>query len=369
MENVGTENAPHLSTAPRLKWRDFRRLLAAQVNDDGDVYRATDTLLAENNSYAEHRCTGRIRLDDGVPSMSYCGRWHCWRCGDIRLWLERRRLQIGTERIAAAGVLWFTTVIDSDARRSVELVDFQSRLSGLLGIWRKKAHREGVELHYAVVYGFKSTGQIHAHIMANWLPAPMRKPTSRHQFRHVDEWLDGRAKKRQLTLWHELAQSSERVANYSANNLRSVLAVELPSNFQRITYSRGFPKLSSDDVPSVTGDALVDYAIAHFGAVVSNPSCDTIVKPSGDNEQHIYKDSQSYGTSAQSPARQHSNRAAPATQHRQRSTGASQTIVERRKNYANNLLKSSNHYVATERLERRRTAKEYGIAQKYREPP
>jgi hypothetical protein len=356
LEHSHSDSRHHLSTTTNLNWWTFRRQLSAQLVTTGDTYRAIDTLLATNNRHGSTRCTGVLKLIDGVPSLSYCGRWHCWKCGETRLWNERKRLLHGAEQIAAAGALWFTTVYDTDTQRSVQPIDFQVRLSRLLDTWRKKAQRDGVALQYATVYGFKpTTGQIHAHILSNWLPAPFSAPTRRHQYHHRDAWLDGRAALGNLTLWHELAQSVQRVAHYSANNLKSVLRVDLPSNFQRLVYSRNFPKLP---------------------ATVAT-----------DTQQPIYKYTQTNSTHADKPHTAHSDASAiplqrkvstqdgdrtQRTADRRRTHARIEPVVMRDNRRTNKLLHVSSHHAkpdANTGTQRRTEQETFDAAPQIRVPP
>lgn len=221
------------------------------------VYDVQSHLLSENKKHGHRRCTAPMHLDgDGVPTLGYCGRWPCWKCADTRLWLERRRMLLGASQLFDTSGLWFVTVTRKSTYRKFDTAAWRKNTDELIKRWHKKAVRAGVELVYCHVTGFKpSNGEIHAHMLVNWCPSPVSSPTPNYPHHHRDTWLEPKAAELGLTLWIELAQSPDAVGKYTARNLESVAGVEFPAHFQRVKYSRSWPKLPPKEKP----DALIEF--------------------------------------------------------------------------------------------------------------
>jgi hypothetical protein len=134
--------------------------------------------------------------------------------------------------------------IGSQVHRNPSIEEWRENSDALFDLYRRKAARSGVKLTYAYVTAFKpSNGEIHGHFLTNWLPSPVSSPTPSHPAHHDDMWLESSAKERGLTLSIEKAQSADAAGIYTAGNLKSTIGRPLPPHFQRVKYSRSWPKL------------------------------------------------------------------------------------------------------------------------------
>ena len=230
-------------------WYQVKQNIAAIVADGHgsiDALKAAhDYLQQVNTSHGASRCTGQFTTRNYLPSQSFCNRYECWRCGDVRIHQDIERALTGmlSGDYGRYRTWYLVTVTYSDATRSTDTdalkVDFQTATQDILKAWRMAANRQGHTLRRFVFYGFKQSGQIHAHIVASWLPDAVLE---RHRYQHAvmsSRWLNSICSKSGMVAHVETVTDSIAVANYIKRNVKSTIH-KMPYNAVRVSFSRSW---------------------------------------------------------------------------------------------------------------------------------
>jgi len=180
-----------------------------------------------------------------------CYKWDCKRhqCRKARLNSEVTRIELGIQQMQERGdKVWFLTVTTLDeAELTYDLdamKDFAVRVSKLLERLREWASRVNHPLLRVRVFGFKGINavtpyQLHAHVICSWIP----DPKAVQEAIYVSPKLNEYAEQLNLKIHLEITKDPIAIARYSAKNVQELEGIELPSFFQRISYSRNWRPL------------------------------------------------------------------------------------------------------------------------------
>lgn len=208
-----------------MQWHELRNKLK-QITDDNGVYDAYDYLLMVNNAHGVNRCRGNVGVDNaGVPTLTFCNRLSCWKCGVLVVNNHKQHAVNGAERLFNNGVdVWSMTAQPSDGDNT----DYNKRLSAFLKTFSNNIVRDGRKLRYACYTGIKpSNGLLHSHFILSAMPVDaIHTPTTEYPHRYTSEWLTKTAYNYQLENFAVLLPTITDVidmAQYSADNLMSVV--------------------------------------------------------------------------------------------------------------------------------------------------
>jgi hypothetical protein len=109
------------------------------------------------------------------------------------------------------------------------------------------AKRNDTRLGYAAYFGLKkSSGQLHAHILCDYLPDAVSEPLQEYEYHHVSQWLSDTLSEYglecfilELPNYKDIVHMSE----YTSNNTRSLLRSDLPARFRSVRHARHWHKL------------------------------------------------------------------------------------------------------------------------------
>ena len=232
-------------------WWDAREQVKKECREHGK-HAALDLLMAINKSHGDKRCTGMLVIDgDGIPTLSFCGRWQCWKCQSLCVHNNTARVVSHAVKSQENGArLWSVTVVRTDAAAAENadtMQELSSTMRSVMNIWQGKARRQRQALGYGCYFGLKkSTRQLHAHVLCDFLPDAVPAPTPGYPTRHTSQWLsDALAGYGLACFIVELVGYADivRMAEYTANNTLSLLRSDLPTYFRAMNHSRRWRKL------------------------------------------------------------------------------------------------------------------------------
>lgn len=236
---------------------------------------ARQYLMEENNKHGHKRCKGQIMLDrQNRIKMTRCNRFDCWRCVNRRVWQEIQRVVISTQFMKSIGDVYFVTItFDKPPDQAVhhQQEQFAESVNKLRKYWQRKAVSDGKILHYVIVHGIKpSNGEIHAHMVCNYLPDMKASPTPSKPLHVNSECLETYASEQNIKLWIERAESALAVGVYSGENLRETIGQNIIKSFWRVKASKYMPKVRKKrDLNRKTQAWIRDYGsgdvFAYFG--------------------------------------------------------------------------------------------------------
>lgn len=225
----------------------------AQARTVKALKRAEKYLLDCNASMTYRRCTGVLKTDAlGLPTFGYCRSYECWKCGRIRVWLDIERLTAGLLKMRSA---WFVTLTLADTHKptnsDADKSDFTMSVNQVMHNLRITSKRNKHTLKYCTYYGYKESGQLHAHNVASWLPdavySHQRKVYNKKAKRwvfydvYVSEWLKSTCERVGIDCHIERVKKIDDVARYLRSNIETTLH-NFPPERQRVRFNNRWVK-------------------------------------------------------------------------------------------------------------------------------
>ena len=137
------------------------------VANENKLYKTE--LINVNNSKGYKRCTGIVKTNRlGFAYLTYCGRWHCWHCGEKRIELFRQASLLFTLSLESA---WESTW-EADFKGNPKDFDFQKAYIEAFKTWIRQVKRQckrlGKPFSYVAVHAIgKKTGKLHTHMITS----------------------------------------------------------------------------------------------------------------------------------------------------------------------------------------------------------
>ena len=126
-------------------------------------------LIDLNNSKGYKRCTGIVKTNRlGFAYLTYCGRWHCWHCGEKRIELFRQASLLFTLSLETA---WESTW-EADFKGDPRDFEFQKDYIEAFKTWIRQVKRQykrlGKPFSYVAVHAIgEKTGKLHTHMITS----------------------------------------------------------------------------------------------------------------------------------------------------------------------------------------------------------
>lgn len=188
-------------------------------------------LIKLNASKGYKRCTGVCKTNRlGYAYLTYCGRWHCWYCGETRLELFRQASLAFTLSLESA---WESTW-DYKVKGDPNDFQFQKAYIEAFKTWIRRLKRQysqlGKRLSYVAVHAIGKT-KLHTHLITSHkLPLKHSKPV----------------------------ENPERLTNYLTNNLRESIHHNYRENWRYTHSSNDFPTLKK---PTIKLESAWDFEV------------------------------------------------------------------------------------------------------------